>query len=207
MHAVIIISLLLFSANASGLDVILQVDGKTIRTVDADRVNVITNDQRLLIDIRTKPKAQPPTPPPVEPPPQPPLRSSGCRTPGGVQVPATINWTQPGGQVLCDIAQPVAWAFTTTANPDYQGQISTVEASSRGGLRRVWISQEPGGVPLAPRCATIGRESAVVRWAQGPMRSTCQLELNTRYYVNVEFMECKYASCLLYRNIYTNQQS
>lgn len=197
-----LILLCLIPSVALAMEFVLQIDGEQSRVIDAESAAMVITDDRVIVDVRTG--ADPDPDPDPEPEPDPDPDPPTCQTPPGVTVGATINWAQPGGQQLFDIRQPIAWPFRTTSNPAYLGQISTVEASSRSGFRRVWISRCPAGEPLAVRCESTGRESVVVRWAQSSQRGSCELSTDTRYHVNVAFSNCLTGSCLFYRNIYTN---
>jgi hypothetical protein len=72
--------------------------------------------------------------------------------------------------------------------------------------RRVWISQCPGGEPLAdPKCEQTGTSSTVIKWFQGAQhRSYCNLTPGTRYFINYTNETCTTNNCDVYRNLYNN---
>lgn len=201
----LLILLLCLPSIAFALNVTLRVDGQPLRSIDADRVNIITSDDGILIDVRTEPKTAPPKPPPAPPVPPPP-DPTDCSRPPGVQVGNTIDMTNSGGQERITITGTSAWPFRTTRNPSYAGQFSTVAASYGIGQRKVWISKCAGGQPLGPRCEASGNGSAVVRWAQSEQRGSCELEPDTAYWLNAQAVQCPSGGCVFFRNVYTNQQ-
>jgi hypothetical protein len=129
----------------------------------------------------------------------------------GVELIEAINWADQGSQTLIPLPANVVYSaqFTATANPGYGGQISVASTTGNSGVqRRIWISQCPGGEPLAdPKCEEFGTSSTVVKWFQGDSHSSyCNLQPLDRYYLNHQNVNCDSETCSIYRNLYNNAE-
>lgn len=182
----LILGLLLVPSVALALDVILQIDGQTIRSIDADRVNIITDDQRQLIDIRTKPKS----PDPVEPPPPQP---GACKRSPGVFVEDTGSLT---ARYAIKAFRPspatiVAFRVTTPATGTHTGRATAVRSSESERVKLITVSECPGDYknPIAKTnaCVSLGVEASQVTLTTNPnadKRFQCVLERGATYYIN-----------------------
>ena len=133
-----------------------------------------------------------------------------CGTLPANVVPAPgLNWALPsGGENYLEVPKGTARSieFTTTGNRNYEGQVSLAAVTgSSQYTREMWISTCPGGEALpASACTKQGSSNTVLRWTQGSSSWKCELDRNTRYYVNIRDVNCGGASCDVYRSYYTN---
>lgn len=142
----------------------------------------------------------------------PPLRAVfvplGCPQLENVQFVSPVNWAEPPSQTRIPLLSEIrAMEFTATSNPGYGGQISIASTTGNSSTsRRVWVSQCPGAEPLPdPQCEQTGTSSTVVKWYQGPQHSSyCNLTPNSRYYINIQNLDCVTNNCDVYRNLYNN---
>lgn len=147
-----------------------------------------------------------PTTPTDTPPP-------GCgATPSNVVMTEGLNWGAPsGGANYLEVPKGTTRSseFTTTGNSGYTGQVSLASVTGTSQFtREMWISTCPGGPVISQaNCSKQGSSNTVLRWTQGANSSwQCNLNRNTRYYVNIRELNCGVASCDVYRSYYTNNR-
>lgn len=173
MRRVIVGILLLTSMSASAL----VLNGKKIET---DRVDIEWRSEELYIDFTERSDSTPRgnTTPTPKPPVQPPVSSQG------------INWSAPGGrQSLVSGDEIKTFAFFTTSNPSYAGNLNISEMTGYEGVsRRMWISRTPNGTfEEAPiRCRSAGVSVRVIQWAQTENRFRCHLQTDTQYFLRIQ---------------------
>lgn len=138
---------------------------------------------------------------------------SACGTlPSHIDLGPAINWASPGGQETLNVKGTTdiySRPFTTTGGGSYGGTINIAEAASfESVIRKVWISECPGGAPIATRCNAEGVSTRTVRWAQITGYRYCELEKNKDYYLNfMNTANCGAGqTCTSYRSILTNKK-
>ena len=117
------------------------------------------------------------------------------------------NWASPGGSVRLDLNNTgiISTEFTTTSGTGFFGKITAASTTGNSLIgRRVWVSNCPGGDPLPqPRCERTGNSVTSLSWTQGaPSGSKCNINTNTRYYMNFENLNCTNNQCDIERTIY-----
>lgn len=79
-----------------------------------------------------------------------------------------------------------AFKYTPTGSFTYK-TIATVQQSTNGATRSVWVSTTPGGSPISDaRCNKTGISTSSYYGTGTPNNYSCQLQAGTQYYVNVQ---------------------
>lgn len=123
----------------------------------------------------------------------------------GYQIPNNVNlgsnpevatFGLPQGQIefLMPRYPGVTSAGFETPSSSASGQIDLggiTQTSTH--IRRMWISDCPGGDPVSPRCEAEGN-LLTMRWVVGYSRTSCRLNENSTYYFNLSSSSCDSSS-------------
>ncbi|RVU30315.1 Ig-like domain-containing protein [Neptunomonas marina] len=138
---------------------------------------------------------------------------SACgNLPSYIDIGQSINWASPGGQETIKTqgtTEVFSRPFTTTSGGSYGGTINIAEgATFENVVRKVWISECPGGPAISAKCETEGVSSRTIRWGQVAGYRYCELDKNTDYYLNMQnTANCSgQSTCTGYRSILTNKK-
>ncbi len=100
------------------------------------------------------------------------------------------NWpvATPGWTLYLSQRNIHSYEITTTANPQYEGQLSLAFLVNTSKVRKdIWISECPGGDAIAPVCKKTSALTTSLYWAQnGNTAWRCPLETSKTYYINVQ---------------------
>jgi hypothetical protein len=102
-----------------------------------------------------------------------------------------IDWSNPGSRTTVGVQglnQTLVWRFTTGANPSDSGTVAiATNTTFPNTTRRVWISREPAGPPLAgtSRCDSTGSTRATIQWGLSSNPLRCSLATDTTYFLNI----------------------
>jgi hypothetical protein len=113
-----------------------------------------------------------------------------CSVPNGVQVVAApFYWYQFTGSMMFDLlgnGTVASFPVTTGSRNGASGGMNAGPQSWTSHVtREFWISECPGGEPISAYCHRRSSGAMSISWIQGSQRGRCELETNTRYYVNL----------------------
>src|SRR5690606_33703070 len=114
-----------------------------------------------------------------------------CSVPSGVQLIAPMfSWQQYTGSITVPLSgngTTVSFPVTTGSRLGAAGGMSGGELSwTAGVIRKMWISECPGGAPVSLLCNRESTAAFGINWVQGTGRGMCELQRNKQYYVNMK---------------------
>ncbi len=130
-----------------------------------------------------------PPPPPVG---EEPVDQACGPVPNNVTQMAEVQWGRSTSSTLYALSGEIkAFPFTSSSDGRLEGRFETAYTSSNPRTRSTWISQCPGGAPLAQEfrghmvCQNAAYEVTNIGWSEPGSSRVCSLKPNTRYYFNV----------------------
>lgn len=140
--------------------------------------------------------------------PAPPPTAGSCNAddiPANVVEEYPVSWEKPVSRITYSPGTKViASHFSTGLKEGVNGKFSFASTWDSKTIRKIWISECPGGPPLPGQkhCEKSGGESVIMKAAQrsdftGHYDWTygCGLDLDSSYYLNVEAETCTRSSC------------
>jgi hypothetical protein len=137
-----------------------------------------------------------------------PIPPGSCGTAGQELVFETLDWSNPPSTTTTfnqgtDISSS---KFRTTTSTSYSGGVVLAHTPGASATHNIWISQCPGGPQLVQErdsCRKSGSGETIVLWTQGAAKArSCNLELDTDYYINYQATDCSGSACKFIRQFY-----